>query len=160
MTGSNFAGSSQVDDRKIMSMGVVSAIDMSDKQGIFLLPHSDSLRYDKMDTIPDTLCFQIPVIKERLTQARLYLYTDSLLKLTEQQVLVLQGQLKLVGEKEIDLRAMYESQIANLNKQIELYKDQITGYEKLVKLERRKRRLITFGGVLTTGTAIFLSLKK
>lgn len=85
---------------------------------------------------------------------------DSLLSICESQVRELNGQIKLLNEKDGELKTMYEGQIANLNQQIELYKDQIKGYEKLVRRERFKRRLITFVGIGTTAAAAYLYITK
>jgi len=90
----------------------------------------------------DTLCFTVPVVKERLTQARLYKYADSLLKISEQQLSQLQNTIKLLDAKEVEQKTMYEGQVANLNQQIALYKDQVNGYEKLLRRERFKRTSI------------------
>jgi len=108
----------------------------------------------------DTMCFTVPVVRERLKQARLYLYTDSLLKISEQQVSQLQNTIKLLGDKDVELKTMCDGQLENLHQQIALYKDQIDGYERLLKKEKRKRKLITGVGILTTGAMAYLYFVK
>jgi len=110
--------------------------------------------------ISDTLCFPVPVIRKVLIAAEQKKVADSMLKIAEFQIVQHENTIKLLGEKDIELKAMYEGQITNLNQQIELYKDQIAGYEKLLKRERRKRRLITAAGIVTTGAALYLYLTK
>lgn len=85
---------------------------------------------------------------------------DSLLSISEKQVAQLNVSMSLLSEKETETKANYEMQLANLTNQITLYKEQINGYERLVKRDRRKRRLTTAAGILTTGAALFLSLQK
>jgi CO dehydrogenase/acetyl-CoA synthase alpha subunit len=86
--------------------------------------------------------------------------TDSLLSICERQVTQLENTIKLLDEKDIEQKAMYEGQLENLRQQIALYKDQITGYEKLIRIERRKKRLAIVGGIVTTGAALYLYLTK
>lgn len=111
-------------------------------------------------TATDTICRPVPEYKVVYRDAKLYRYTDSLLKLVEQQVKELEGQIKLLNEKDGELKAMYDNQLDILRQEITLYKDQINGYEKLVKRERRKRRLATAGGILTTGLMAYLFITK
>lgn len=54
----------------------------------------------------------------------------------------------------------YERELTVMREQRALFEDQIKTYETLLRRERRKRRLVTATGILTTGAALFLSLKK
>ena len=108
----------------------------------------------------DTLCFPVPVIRKVLIAASQKKVCDSLLIISERQVAQLNNTIDLLTEKDTTLRSMYQGQIDNLNNQIALYKDQIKGYEKLVKKERFRRKLATVGGILTTGTMIYLYITK
>lgn len=116
--------------------------------------------FGQAQTPTDTICIEVPKFKKIYTAAIQKRYVDSLLVISEKQVGELKYNISLLQEKDAELKKMYDAQLDILHNQIVIYKEQITGYERLVKLERRKRRLITFGGVLTTGAAIFLSLKK
>ena len=108
----------------------------------------------------DTLCFPVPVIRKVLIAASQKKVADSLLLIAEAQVSQLQNTIKLLEDKDIELKTMYDGQLDNLHKQIALYKDQIEGYEKLLRKEKRKRRLITGVGILTTGAMAYLYLTK
>lgn len=108
----------------------------------------------------DTICLPVETVKKIYSAALQKKYTDSLLVITEKQVAELKAAVDLLEEKDGELKRMYEGQILNLNNQAALYKDQVRGYELLVKKERRRRRLATAGGLVTTGAAIFLLLKK
>lgn len=107
----------------------------------------------------DTLCFPVEKIRKVLIAADQKKAADSLLKIAEAQVRQLQNTINLLEEKDAELRPQYEAQIANLNSQIELYKDQITTYEKLLRKARRGKRWATIGGIVTTGVAIYLGSK-
>jgi hypothetical protein len=85
----------------------------------------------------------------------------------KKQVRNLEEQVKLLsevikeheGKDEVQEQA-YKNQMDNLKQQLEICKEQVKAFEKMVRAERRKRRAITIGGILTTGAAILLSIKK
>jgi hypothetical protein len=108
----------------------------------------------------DTICISTPQFKKVYAAALQKKVADSLLSISERQVLQLQNTINLLGEKDGDLKAMYEGQIANLNQQVALYKDQINGYEKLLRKERFRRRLTAGAGILATGVMGYLFLTK
>ena len=107
------------------------------------------------------------IIRVKASQAR-KVYADALQKpileerisILNERVANLQLLIKTMDDKDSVQKVYYEGQIYNFNQQIALYKDQINGYEKLVKKERRRRRLITGAGVLTTGAMIYLYMTK
>lgn len=104
----------------------------------------------------DTICRPIQEYKLILRDAKLYRYTDSLLKISEAQLAELKYNISLLTEKDAETKANYERQISNLEEQITLFKDQMQGYERLLKREKRKRFFTGVAGTLTTATAIFL----
>lgn len=108
----------------------------------------------------DTICFPEQVVRERLTQARLYKYTDSLLKISEAQLSELKAQVSLLTEKEQELRNYFNREISNLENQVALYKDQVVGYEKIVRREKRKRFFSNLLGGLATAGAVYLAVTK
>lgn len=116
--------------------------------------------YGQAQTTSDTICLDVTKYKKVYTAALQKKVVDSLLYISTRQLSELKSQIELLEEKEQELKNNYQRQIDNLNSQIAIYTDQVKGYEALVKKERRKRRLITATGILTTGAAIFLSLKK
>lgn len=85
---------------------------------------------------------------------------DSLLVIAEKQVAQLQNTITLLGEKDAEQKEMYDNQLDLLRQEITLYKDQISGYERLVRKERRKRRWATAGGILTTGVITYFLITK
>lgn len=94
------------------------------------------------------------------TNAELYKSTKELLTLTEAQAAELTYQVQSLNEKDDATRSNYESQLANLNSQITLYKDQIAGYERLLKRQRRKTFFTGAAGFITTGIAVYLFSQK
>jgi putative NADH-flavin reductase len=88
-------------------------------------------------------------------------------KVLEQQVTILNDRITNYQSIVSSLNAKDSVTVATFNMQIKLltdekalYQDQIKGYEKLLKKERRKRFLTTAGGVLTTGIVAYLYLTK
>lgn len=108
----------------------------------------------------DTICVTIAEGKTLYTAATMYKYTDSLLKITEAQVSELKTAIRLLEEKDAEQRALYERMIVNLNGQIDLLKNQVKGFEKIVRAERRKRFWSSLAGVVTTGAAMYLFITK
>lgn len=108
----------------------------------------------------DTICAPVAQMKKVYAAAAQKKVADSLLSIAERQVSQLQNTIKLLNEKDLELKLMYEGQIANLNQQIAIYKDQITGYEKLLRREKRKRFFTSAAGVLTTGIMAYIYLTK
>lgn len=78
----------------------------------------------------------------------------------EEQVNLLNEVIKEHDGKDVVQTEYFSNQMKNLQDQIALCKEQVVAFEKMVKMERRKRRLITGAGILTTAGAILLSLKK
>jgi len=111
-------------------------------------------------TTIDTICIEVSKFKKIYSAALQKKVADSLLSIAELQVTQLNNSIRLLGERDIEVKANYEKQISNLNQQIELYKDQIAGYERLLKKERRKRFFTSAGGILTTGIMAYLFLTK
>lgn len=56
--------------------------------------------------------------------------------------------------------ASYQFQITTMKEQRALYEDQIKSFERLLKLEKRKRTLTTLAGTLTTIGALYLFISK
>jgi len=108
----------------------------------------------------DTLCLPTENVRGLLISAK---QGDAL----KQQVVILNDRIGLLQSivKELELKdsaskSGYTAQIAALLEEKKIYQDQLNTYEKLLKRERRKRRLATAGGIITTGLVVFLSIKK
>lgn len=108
----------------------------------------------------DTICIPLQQAKKVYAAAAQKRVADSLLTIANSQLYELKAQVLLLAEKEQEQRNYFNREISNLENQIALYKDQVVGYEKLVKRERRKRFFTSVAGTLATGAVIFLSLKK
>lgn len=104
----------------------------------------------------DTICAPIAQMKKVYAAAAQKKIVDSLLVISEKQVGELKYNVSLLTEKDAETRANYERQISNLEEQIVLLNDQMKGYERLLKREKRKRFFTGIAGTLTTATAIFL----
>ena len=107
----------------------------------------------------DTICFPVSVIKKVLVAAEQK-------KVLEQQVTVLNNRISLyqtmvdeLERKDSITVATYEAQIAIMNEQKAIYADQMKGYEKLLRREKRKRFFATAGGVITSGIILYLTNK-
>ena len=108
----------------------------------------------------DTICKPLNEYRLIYKDAKLYRYTDSLLKISEAQLSELKGKVSLLEEKDSETKAGYQQQIDYLQREINIFKDQIRGYEKLIRKERRKRRFITGVGILTTAVTTYLFISK
>ena len=108
----------------------------------------------------DTLCLPTENVRGLVIAAK---QGDAL----KQQVVILNDRIGLLQSivKELELKdsaskSGYTAQIAALLEEKKIYQDQLNTYEKLLKRERRKRRLATAGGIVTTGLAIYLGFVK
>lgn len=108
----------------------------------------------------DTICIPVQQAKKVYAAAAQKKVADSLLTIANAQLSELKVQVSLLTEKEQELRNYFNREISNLENQIALYKDQVVGYEKIVRREKRKRFFTSVAGTLATGAVIFLSLKK
>jgi hypothetical protein len=105
------------------------------------------------------LCKTVSELKVVYGDALKFRYTDSLLKLTESQLAEKRLQLQLMEDKEGEVANNHRREIVNLENQVGVLKEQVQGFEKLWKRERRKRRLSQAGGIVAVIAAIFLSTK-
>lgn len=108
----------------------------------------------------DTICAPVAQMKKVYAAAAQKKVADSLLVIAEKQVAELNNQITLLDGKSAEQKAMFDNQLELLHQEIVLYKDQISGYEKLLRKERRKRFFTAVGGVLTTSAALFLFISK
>ena len=108
----------------------------------------------------DTMCFPVSVIKKVLAAAEQK-------KVLEAQVSILEGRIANFQELVITLAAKdsltvgsYEAQIKLYKEEKAIYQDQIKGYERLLKRQKRKTFLTGAAGLLTTGAALYLFMQK
>jgi hypothetical protein len=107
----------------------------------------------------DTICIPTVQAKKIYGDALKFRYTDSLLKLTESQLAEKRQQLQLMEDKESEVANNHRREIVNLENQVGVLKEQVQGFEKMWKRERRKRRLSQAGGIVAVIAAVFLSTK-
>jgi len=107
----------------------------------------------------DTICIPTVQAKKIYGDALKFRYTDSLLKLTESQLAEKRLQLQLMEDKEGEVANNHRREIVNLENQVGVLKEQVQGFEKMWKRERRKRRLSQAGGIVAVIAAVFLSTK-
>lgn len=129
------------------------------KKFLLLLAILIGSNYAGVSQTTDTICLPVQSAKKVLADAYKYRYTDSLLKITEAQLAEKKQQLELMEDKESEVANNNRKEIANLEAQIAVTKDQVNGFEKMYKRERRKRRLSQGVGVVAIIATIFLSTK-
>lgn len=94
--------------------------------------------------------------------AKAYRFTDSLLKISEAQLIELQGKIKILTTEQTEQKIFYEGQMNYLRNQIEIYKEQITGYETINRRLTRQlkvQKIVRNGlllGVAAAAVKIFL----
>lgn len=108
----------------------------------------------------DTICIEVPKFKKIYAAALQKKVADSLLTISEKQIAQLENTIRLLGEKDAEQKAGYDNQLDILHQEQNIYKDQIAGYERLLKKERRKRFFTSAGGILTTGILTYLLISK
>ena len=107
------------------------------------------------------------IIRVKASQAR-KVYADALQKpILEERINILNDRIanfqlliKTMEEKDSIAKVNYQLQVGALLEEKALYVDQMKGYERLLKIERRKRRLAIVGGIVTTGIVSYLYLTK
>lgn len=127
---------------------------------IWISSNSQTQAQSTTKSIIDTICRPVPEYKLIFKDAQLYRFTDSLLKISEAQLAQLKSDNEILKDRSIEEKAECRRQMDFLESQIVTFKDQIKGYETLLKKERRRRRLTTAAGVLTTAGAIYLFIQK
>lgn len=80
--------------------------------------------------------------------------------LLQQRIAVLQDVIKNLNDKDAESVAKYNAQLKVMQDERLLFMDQLNGYEKLLRKEKRKRFWTGLLGVATTLTASFLFITK
>lgn len=130
------------------------------KKYLLLLTILIGSNYATLSQTTDTICAPVSQMKKVYAAAAQKKIVDSLLLIANSQVAELKSQISLLEERDIETRNNYQRQIDNLERQTALYIEQVKGFEKLLRRERTKRRLITGAGILTTTAALLMGLKK
>ena len=127
----------------------------------------------KSQTIPtdtDTICINVKKFKNILSDAeqkpvlleRIALLTDDI-RLLNQRIAVKDSLITVYvardGNNQAIIKAL-EDQKGIMEEQRKLFEDQVKGYEKLLRREKRKRFWTAVGGTVTTGAALYLFITK
>ena len=80
-------------------------------------------------------------------------------KILNEKVTLLQSMVLNLEQKDSANTSQSVNQVALFKQEIDLYKDQIKTFEKLLRREKRKRFFATAGGVMTSGIILYLTNK-
>lgn len=108
----------------------------------------------------DTICPPVAQLKKVYAAALQKRVCDSMNVILEARIDGLNRAIGLLNEKDSVTVVGYKNQIDLLHQEQAIYKDQLNAYEKLLRRERRKRKLVTAAGIITTGLAIYLGTLK
>lgn len=127
------------------------------KRYLFILILSIGTAYGQQS---DTLCFPTETVRSLLINAEQGKLLKKHVLVLNDRISILQSMVTNLEQRDTATVNSYERELSVMREQRALFEDQIKTYETLLRRERRKRRLITATGVLTTGAALFLTLKK
>lgn len=109
---------------------------------------------------PDVLCMGTDTVRGLIIAAKEG-------KEYKKQVLLLNERLSLkdqvifqMNSRDSLVRTGYENQMSLLRQELDLRKDQVNGYERLLRKERRKRFWTGVLGMATTGAMAYLLITK
>lgn len=108
----------------------------------------------------DTLCFETDVIRKVLIDAEKGKVYREQVSLLNQRVVLLQGQITELKERDSANTASSQAQIKALLEERSLCQDQVKIMEQMLRKERRKRFWISTAGTVATAAAIILPLIK
>ena len=80
-------------------------------------------------------------------------------KILNERVTLLQSMVFNLEQKDSANTSQSVNQVALFKQEIDLYKDQIKTFEKLLRREKRKRFWASAGGVITSGIILYLTNK-
>ena len=80
-------------------------------------------------------------------------------KILNERVTLLQSMVLNLEQKDSANTSQSVNQVALFKQEIDLYKDQIKTFEKLLRREKRKLFFATAGGVMTSGIILYLTNK-
>ena len=129
-----------------------------------------SISYAGSSQTTDTICLPVADAKKVLADAkqkpllleRIGLLTDDI-RLLNQRIAgkdsLIAAYVAKDGNNKAIIKAL-EDQKATMQEQRKLFEDQLAGYEKLVRREKRKRFWTAVGGTITTAAAMYLFITK
>lgn len=116
--------------------------------------HWEGVQKDTLIPTPDTTLRKLLIAGEERNNLK------KQVRNLEEQIKLLNDVIKEQVSKGELQNEFHQNQMNNLKDQLVIAKGIADEFEKEMKRERRKRRLVTAGGILTTGAALFLTLKK
>lgn len=108
----------------------------------------------------DTLCFRSEVIRKVLIAANEGKEYQKQVGLLTERIALKDEIISQMNQRDSLVRSGYENQMAILKQELDLRKDQINGYERLLKRERRKRRAVAAAGLTGMGVLTYLLITK
>lgn len=108
----------------------------------------------------DTLCLPTESVRGLVIAAKQGDVLKEQVKILNEKVTLLQTMVLNLEQKDSANTSQSVNQVALFKQEIDLYKDQIKTFEKLLRREKRKRFWASAGGVISTGIMIYLSTKK
>lgn len=108
----------------------------------------------------DTLCLPTDNVRGLLISAKQGETLKQQVVILNDRIAILQSLVQQLEQKDSATVSGYKNQIDLLHQEQAIYKDQLNAYEKLLRREKRKRRLTTAAGIVTTGLAIYLGTLK
>ena len=108
----------------------------------------------------DTICFPVDTVKKILVAAERSKVLDRQIVILNLRITSKDNTIRLLQKKDSTSVAKYNQQLKLNEDEKKIYKDQLNGYEKLLKRQKRKTFLATAGGILTTGIMTFLFIRK
>ena len=105
----------------------------------------------------DTICLPVVQAKKVYGDALKYRYTDSLLKLSELQLAEKKEQVRLLEEQGAEVSSNHRKEITNLENQVGVLKDQVNGFERMWKRQKKRSKIYAASGVVVTLATIIIS---
>ena len=107
----------------------------------------------------DTLCLPTESVRGLVIAAKQGDVLKEQVKILNERVALLQSMVFNLEQKDSANTSQSVNQVALFKQEIDLYKDQIKTFERLLKREKRKRFWSTAGGVITSGIILYLTNK-
>ena len=108
----------------------------------------------------DTTCTPTEKLRQVITDAKMKPVLEERIAILNDRIANYQIIIGNLNEKDSVTVAGYENQIRLMREEKAIYEDQIKGYERLLRKQKRKTFFTAAGGFLATGAALYLFLTK
>jgi hypothetical protein len=102
----------------------------------------------------------VAVIKKVLAAAEQKKVLEAQLSILEGRITNFQEMIQTFAVKDSLTVATYDTQLKAYKEEKAIYQDQLKGYERLLRRQKRKTFLTGAAGLLTTGAALYLFMQK